>query len=74
MLERINDNAYKLDLPSEYEVNATFNIFYLSHFDAYSDLRENPSQEEGNDTYQANGQGRHIQITVEDPIYMQAKS
>ena len=26
ILERINDNAYKVDLPGEYNVNASFNV------------------------------------------------
>ena len=26
ILERINDNAYKLDLPGEYNVSASFNV------------------------------------------------
>ena len=29
VLERINDNAYKLDLPGEYNISATFNVFDL---------------------------------------------
>ena len=41
VLERINDNTYKLDLPGEYNVSATFNIFYLSPFDAGDDLMTN---------------------------------
>ncbi|KAH9724543.1 hypothetical protein KPL70_007525 [Citrus sinensis] len=49
VLERINDNAYKLDLPSEYNVSATFNVSDLSPFDVGDDLRTNPLQEEGND-------------------------
>ena len=49
VLERINDNAYKLDLPGEYNVSATFNVSDLSLFDVGDDLRINPSQEEGND-------------------------
>ncbi|KAL5837241.1 hypothetical protein ACOSQ3_014410 [Xanthoceras sorbifolium] len=51
VLERINDNAYKLDLPGEYNVSATFNVSDLSPFDAGDDLdlRTNPFQEEGND-------------------------
>ena len=49
ILERINDNAYKLDLPGEYGVSASFNVSDLSPFDAGDDLRTNPSQEEGND-------------------------
>ena len=51
VLERINDNAYKLDLPGEYNVSATFNVADLSPFAAGDDfdLRANPFQEEGND-------------------------
>ena len=49
VLERINDNAYKLDLPGEYTVSATFNVTDLSPFDAGDDLRANPFQDEGND-------------------------
>ena len=43
VLERINDNAYKLDLPGEYSVSATFNVSDLSLFDVGDDLRKNPS-------------------------------
>ena len=32
MLERINDNAYKIDLPGEYNVSATFNVADLSPY------------------------------------------
>ena len=49
VLERINDKAYKLDLPGEYNVSATFNVTDLSPFDTGEDLRKNPFQEEGND-------------------------
>ena len=49
VLARINDNAYKLDLPGEYSVSASFNVSDLSPFNAGDDLRANPSQEEGND-------------------------
>ena len=47
--QRINDNAYKLELPGEYSVSATFNVSDLSPFDADHDLRANPFQDEGND-------------------------
>ena len=49
VLECINDNAYKLDLPGEYNVSATFNIADLSPFDVGDDLTANPIQEKGND-------------------------
>ena len=48
VLERVNDNAYKLDLPGEYNVSATFNVSDLSPFDV-SDSRTNPFEEGGND-------------------------
>src|SRR5262249_37096847 len=49
VLERINDNAYNLDLPSHYgNVSATFNIADLSLYDA-GDSRTNPLEEGGND-------------------------
>ena len=37
VLERINDNAYKLDLPGEYNISATFNDSDLSPFDVGDD-------------------------------------
>jgi len=45
VLERINNNAYKLDLPGEYSVSATFNVSDLSPFDADFDSRTNPLEE-----------------------------
>ena len=50
VLERINDNAYKIDLPGEYNVSATFNVSDLSLFDVGSDSRSNLFEERGNDT------------------------
>ncbi|XP_073049491.1 uncharacterized protein [Primulina eburnea] len=51
VIERINDNAYKLDLPGEYNVSSTFNVSDLSLFDVGDDqdLRTNPFQEGEND-------------------------
>ena len=48
-MEWINDNAYKLDLPGEYNVSAPINVSDLSPFDVGDDLRTNPLQEKGND-------------------------
>ena len=41
VLEQINNNAYKQNLPGEYNVSATFNVFYLSPFDVGDNLRTN---------------------------------
>ena len=54
ILARINDNAYKLDLPGEYNVSATFNVYDLSPFDIGDDLRTNPFEKKGNDGVQVN--------------------
>jgi hypothetical protein len=59
VVERINYNAYKLDLPSEYGVNASFNVAYLSPFDVGDDLRTNSSQEGENDANQGAGHADH---------------
>ncbi|KAH0661533.1 hypothetical protein KY284_026464 [Solanum tuberosum] len=52
VLERMGDNGYKLDLPGEFQVSATFNVSDLSHFDADLNSRTNSLQEEGNDSIQ----------------------
>jgi len=57
VLERINNNAYRLDLPKEYGVSNTFNIFDLISFgsgadaeeEEPTDLRSNPLQGGGDD-------------------------
>ena len=52
VLERINDNAYKLDLPGKYSISAIFNVSNLSPFDVSADSRMNPFEERGNDENQ----------------------
>ena len=52
VLERINDNAYKLELPGEYNISATYNVSDLSPFDVGDDSRTNPFEERGNDENQ----------------------
>ncbi|KAL4295931.1 hypothetical protein GQ457_12G014890 [Hibiscus cannabinus] len=47
IVEKVNDNAYKVDLPGEYNVSATFNISDLTPFNDSIDLRSNPFQEVG---------------------------
>ena len=61
ILERINDNAYRVDLLGEYNVSATFNVADLSPFDVGDafDSRTNPFEERGNviETPPEHGQG-----------------
>ena len=61
ILEKINDNAYKVDLPSEHNVSATFNVSDLSPFDVGEDSRSNPFEGRGND----GNQGRP---SLKDPL------
>jgi hypothetical protein len=72
VVERINDNAYKLDLPGEYGVSASFNVADLSPFDVGNDLRANPSQEGENDANQGAGHANHARgneaEVVQDPL------
>jgi len=49
VLERVNNNAYKLDLPGKYDISATFNVSELTLFYASDDLRANPLHGGGND-------------------------
>ncbi|KAG4954512.1 hypothetical protein JHK85_040875 [Glycine max] len=52
VLERINDNAYKIDISGEYRVSSSFNVADLTPFvagDDFEDLRANAFQEGGND-------------------------
>ncbi|KAD4385328.1 hypothetical protein E3N88_25496 [Mikania micrantha] len=53
VLARINDNAYKIDLPGHYNVFATFNVSdlspYLPELDDPFDSRTSLSEEGGND-------------------------
>ena len=68
VLERINNNAYRLDLPEEYGVSTTFNIFDLIPFaggadiedEKLTDLRSNPLQGGGCFLMQSYPQGHWI--------------
>jgi hypothetical protein len=62
VLARINNNAYKLDLPGEYNISATFNVSDLSPFDVGDDSRTNPFEERGNDGNQ--------QASLKDPLHV----
>jgi len=49
VITRINDNAYKLDLPGEYNISATFNVSDLTPFDVGDDSWTNHLEERGTD-------------------------
>ena len=55
IIERINDNAYKVDLPGEYGVNATLNVADLSSSFFYvgDGSRSNPFEEREDEAIQA---------------------
>jgi len=68
VFKRVNNNAYKLDLPAEYGVHDTFNVIDLSPFVGTNeenealDLRTNPFQGGGDD-----GRGPSITTTESQP-------
>jgi len=65
VLAKINDNAYKIDLPGKYNVSNTFNVSDLSLYDADNELRSlrpKAFEEEGND------EDIQAQVQVETPI------
>ena len=60
VLERINDNVYKIELPDEYNVSTTFNMSDLTLFyvDGEADLRTNPFEEGKSDEEKARNKGK----------------
>ena len=64
VVKKINDNAYKFDLPGEYGVHATFNVADLSPFyaDDEFDLGTNHLQEEGTNEGAPRINGDHDQV------------
>ena len=58
-----------MDLPSEYNVFATFNVDVLSLFDVGEDLRLNPFKERGNDKSFGGSIAQSIgEVTIHDPL------
>jgi len=52
IIEMTTNNAYKVDLPGEYGVSGTFNVFDLFLFDTGDDSRLKPFEERGDDAIQ----------------------
>jgi hypothetical protein len=59
----MNDNAYKIDLPGEYGVSATFNVADFTLFDTDFDSRSNPFEKRGDDVDQSRN-------TSKDPLHV----
>ena len=53
IIDRINNNAYKVNLLGEYGVSVTFNVIDLSLFDIGDDSRSNPFEQRGDNVIQA---------------------
>ena len=51
--KKVNDNAYKVDLPSEYDVSAPFNVSNLSLFDVGDGSRSNRFEKRGDGAIQS---------------------
>ena len=68
ILEKINDNAYKVDLPGEFKVSATFNVADLSPFDVDDDSRSNPFEERENDESYAGPINKDPLVVSNGPI------
>ena len=68
ILEMINDNASKVDLSGEYDVNATFNVYNLTLFDVGNDSRSNPFEERWDDEDQPNIKHNYANDPLEVPI------
>jgi hypothetical protein len=49
ILEKINDNAYKVELLSEYSISVTYNVSDISLLDVGDDSREESFKKKGND-------------------------
>ncbi|KAL2471845.1 Uncharacterized protein Adt_39981 [Abeliophyllum distichum] len=75
VFEKINDNAYKLDLPGEYNVFATFNVADISSFDAGDDSKLNLFEERGDDASYgpASQDSLHIHRPKSTPKVQQAR-
>lgn len=72
VLKRMNDNAYKIDLPGHYNVPTTFNVADISPFvldiNDIFDLRTSPFEEGEDDAIGPSNPGPTSLIREENPI------
>ncbi|XP_039014624.1 uncharacterized protein LOC120144671, partial [Hibiscus syriacus] len=68
IIEKINDNAYKLDLPGEYNVSATFNIADLSPIKDDDNLGTNRLKEGGDDVSSPTLPSKDMEVMPQGPI------
>lgn len=73
IIEKVNDNTYKVDLPGDYNVSATFNIKDLTPYlddDDDSDLRTNHYQLGANDVHHENyNPSRKVESNMQEDSY-----
>ena len=68
VIEKINDNAYKVDLPGDYGVSCTFNVADLSpYFDdePLKNLRSNSSQQGEDDAPVVTQEGKQTNHPIQ---------
>jgi len=64
VLEKINDNAYKINLPGEYGVSCTINVADLSSYfedDHLENLRSNSPQQGEDDAPMEGQEGEQVE-------------
>jgi len=64
VLEKINDNAYKINLPGEYGVSCTFNVADLNPYfedDRLENLRSNSLQQGKDDALKEDQEGEQVE-------------
>ena len=72
VMERVNDNAYKIELPGDYGVHATFNVGDLSPYiddDGISELRSIPFKGGGNDAISDVSDVQEVLLVIGNEVY-----
>lgn len=72
VIERVNDNAYKIELPGDYGVHATFNVGDLSPYiddDGISELRSIPFKGGGDDAISDVPGGQEVLLMIGNEVY-----